>query len=282
MPTYWTDREEQYVRLFVSGDSRMETRMYNKLHNKIGLMFDAICNRYFSINQRVILRNDTINHAFLQLKKHYNPNRQTAFAFLGFVVKNYLYDYLKPVTKNLKLKYNDSPISEDEMNNTISDDFNYIDDSITNTNCFNNPELEDELFKKIRLIRDRIDKKIKDDITYPFSKKVNKNTKKINLLKTLDVMEDFIKKYHNLYTYDFFEYLVNETGFNMCTASNYIYELFGLHISVNDTYRKDGRSDKYDYWNDDITPNQNISRYRHFKNKYGFYDYFSAEKKQAE
>lgn len=262
---YWKPRHEALVMEWSSGDSRQQFRIYDELKPAIEKMIEIISNRYYAIpySRQDEYQADCLQFVFLSLMK-YEPKRQTSYAFMGYLIKNWYYDRLVRIGGNERLDVTSIEEHHPEAE-PMTWDCNELD--------------KDTLIKILRTRIKDLNQEIENQSNHYITNKgryieiqrERKNISITNRLIILNLLIEFIGKYDSFINKDVQDYLVYNTDLTLTSVTYYVNKMFGVHVKTG--YKLNGDKDKrvsdkyHDVINDDFCPNEDRWQRRDQKHK---------------
>jgi hypothetical protein len=252
---YWTDKHETLCKMWLSADTKQQFKIYSQLTPALNYMIEIIQNRYFTIPvaRQTEMKWDIVSHIYCVLHK-YDPTKQKAFAWLGFVIKNKIYemiDWNKPnikYNKRIELEFCDElPEGCIEYPETPILDLQAFLKRITDLKKKWSKSMytKKQLYHQSKIMRHNI--------------YISKERKRKNILTILNLMEEYAIKFESIGGYAILDYIAHNSDMERIRIGNYFYELFGKTIRPlkDEIIRKDERAG-YNYDNDDWTPDEDV------------------------
>ena len=259
---YWQAKEELLVQQWKQADTAEQFRIYAAMDKPLRHMVTVIQNRYFNYNPNYeTIRQDCINHLYLQLHK-FDPQRgKTAYAFCQTIIKNYFITELvhKPQRSNYpQIEYRENLSAYHE---TISYQYQY-------------PEANGEIKAKFLIKTNEIIAELNASIAEIKKRKTRKNHgHAIRFIEDQIVMmeaaKQFLTKFKGLpITHaEMLEYIYYNTDMGQNRVGTFMKKYFGKGGAVLYKNNREVRSDNkgWTMYNDDHVPSSSyreISDYR--------------------
>lgn len=264
---YWGEAEEQACQLWaLSATTKQQSEIYRFLYKKLLRMSEIIANRYFNVPPSRLqeLKEECVIEVFLKLHLYQtNRAKSGSYSFCSLLIKHYIMDVI--VTKPKAIKNGNNLLDYIENYDGHQQTIDY-----GNTFDFDEDEVIKILTEKRKNIEEALKRKmILAERNFRLHKTPKPNTRIIEMkIKILNIMIEYIQKYHNLNASNIADYIYNYEGNDISKGriGEYLRDLFKKRISVS---VKDGFSidDKYNWFDDDVTPNEEKWRKRSKKKK---------------
>ena len=266
---YWKKEQEDLCILWNNtGNTQNDyTRIYLKLEPSVSKVAEIILHRYFQSlpwSYEVEIKKDAIQHFFLKLND-FNPKAGTAYNFAGTLIKHFFYDTLVNDKKKLTIAHNHTEFVDDydeHVTPIIYEETEPIDyDSVIRF-------LQNK--KKILIKKDKLSRKIrKNSGTIIFQRE----------MAYIDLIIEYIEKFQDITPASIADYVFNNTKNNKIIkigTTYYLRKILGIETHRDKKNKNNPtldfqstergiKKDRYNYFNDDVTPNQKLHRIRQRK-----------------